>query len=120
MLSNCFNFSNQLCRLRLSYFQIISKPSFLSDLVFEKRGSLGILNLNRPQSLNALNVNMIRCLTEKLIDWDVDPNIKVILVKGLGGKAFCSGGDILNITNSVKEGGQVHNTFFQEEYVLGR
>ena len=40
------------------------------------------------------------------------------LFAGAGGKAFCAGGDIRSLTESVASGGTVHEEFFKEEYIL--
>ena len=78
---------------------------------------LGLLTLNRPKALNSLNLEMIRILGPVLRDWQrEDSGVKVVVVRGQGGKAFCAGGDIRAITEVP--GGEMQRTFFREEYQL--
>lgn len=80
--------------------------------------SLGILTLNRPAALNALSLTMVRQLADALQSWKADPAIKAIVLQGAGDKAFCAGGDIRAIYDSVKAGNHDYLTFFAEEYRL--
>ena len=40
-----------------------------SDIVLERRGGAGLITLNRPKALNALNLQMVRDLTSVLVLW---------------------------------------------------
>jgi len=76
--------------------------------------------LNRPQALNALNLNMVRQLSPQYKEWMKDPKT-VVIMRGSGDRAFCAGGDIRSIYDSVVEskGSQsLHRDFFSEEYRL--
>ncbi|GAW93041.1 enoyl-CoA hydratase/isomerase family protein [Calderihabitans maritimus] len=65
----------------------------MSDLIYEKKEPFAILKLNRPESLNAFSVSMLKGWAEALQDAQKDPEIRVIIVTGTG-KAFCAGGDV--------------------------
>lgn len=106
--------------IRSSHKAWTSYVSQTEGLLFQINGSLAIITLDRPKVLNSLSLESIRSFTKLLIACDDDPNIRVILVKGNGGKAFCSGGDIVGITNSARKGGDIHLRFFQEEYCLSK
>lgn len=73
------------------------KKSF-SDILFEEilgnHGNLGLITLNRPQVLNALNHDMFIALDKQLIDWQANKNIKAVIIRAAPGRAFCAGGDI--------------------------
>ena len=60
----------------------------------EKRGSLGLLTLDRPQALNALTHGMINAIAGQLQAWAGDNTIKTVAIRGAGSRAFCAGGDI--------------------------
>ena len=64
------------------------------DILVEKKGALGLLTLNRPQALNALNEAMVVGIQAGLDAFLIDPAIKAVLIRGAGPKAFCAGGDI--------------------------
>ena len=65
------------------------------EIVFNVlNNGVGEIVLNRPRALNALTLDMIRKMTSTLKAWENDPGIKMIIIKGEGGRAFCSGGDV--------------------------
>lgn len=59
----------------------------------EKIGKVGVLTLNRPEALNALNQEMLQALVQALQDFDADSTVTVMLIKG-SEKAFAAGADI--------------------------
>ncbi len=88
------------------------------ELLVDIRNHIAHLTLNRPQALNALSHGMIKSLTELLADWAVDDNIKAIIVRGAGAKAFCAGGDIRALYEAAIRGDHSEQDFFREEYAL--
>lgn len=54
--------------------------------------NLRTLTLNRPEALNALNIDMIHSITAELTKWENSEAAKLIILKGTG-RAFCAGGD---------------------------
>jgi enoyl-CoA hydratase/carnithine racemase len=94
------------------------------EVIFEVSGTLGLITLNRPKALNALTHNMCVKLYEQLQIWKLDSNIGAVLIKGAGGRAFCAGGDVVEIYNSGKANKQGDKTatawrdFFRDEYRL--
>ncbi|XP_062972328.1 3-hydroxyisobutyryl-CoA hydrolase, mitochondrial [Elgaria multicarinata webbii] len=89
-----------------------------AEVLFEKRGCAGVITMNRPQALNALNLPMIRQIHPQLKKWEQDPDTSLIIIKGAGDKAFCAGGDIRAITEAGKSGDRLAQDFFREEYIL--
>lgn len=88
------------------------------EVLFEVHQNAGLITLNRPKALNALNLNMIRTMHPVLKEWEKDPNINVIVMKGSGEKAFCAGGDVRAIAEERNSGGELSKQFFKEEYRL--
>jgi enoyl-CoA hydratase len=84
----------------------------------EKRGALGLLTLNRPAALNALNHGMIRALAAQLADWAHDGDIKTVAIRGAGDRGFCSGGDIRAVQQSVIAGTDEGARLLRDEYHL--
>src|SRR5258707_11590150 len=70
----------------------------------EKRGTLGLLTLDRPQALNALTHGMIKALAAQLQAWTVDDAIQAVAIRGAGERAFCAGGDIRAVHRAVAAG----------------
>jgi enoyl-CoA hydratase len=63
------------------------------NLLVERRGAVGIITLNRPQALNALNAALISELASALDDFENDTAIGAIVLTG-GEKVFAAGADI--------------------------
>jgi enoyl-CoA hydratase/carnithine racemase len=68
--------------------------SVICEKIKGKNGSLGVLLLNRPQVLNALNLEMCKASLETLHLWKTDPEIKCVFIHGNGERGFCAGGDV--------------------------
>ena len=62
-------------------------------ILFEKKGAVAKITLNRPQALNAMNDVMFREIGQALEDSEEDNNIRVVVITG-NGRAFCSGVDL--------------------------
>ncbi len=62
-------------------------------VLFEKRGKVGLITLNRPQALNALNAQLISELNQVLDACEADPEIGAMVLTG-SEKAFAAGADI--------------------------
>lgn len=65
-----------------------------NNLIIETRGSTAIITINRPDQLNALNVQTIDELNRIFMEMDGDETIRVIILTGAGEKAFVAGADI--------------------------
>ena len=66
----------------------------MSVILYEKKDQVGIITLNRPEKLNALNSAMIEGLGHYLHQAADDPEVKAILIRGEGKKAFTAGFDL--------------------------
>jgi len=69
------------------------KSAEYQNILVERRGAVGIITLNRPQALNALNAALIRDLGAAFDDLEMDPAIGAIVLTG-SDKAFAAGADI--------------------------
>src|ERR1700722_4449119 len=82
----------------------------------EKRGRLGLLTLNRPKALNALDHGMIRGITAQLQAWAADDGIAAVAIRGEGPRAFCSGGDIRAVQQAMVAGSGEGFVLLRDEY----
>ncbi|GLJ13658.1 hypothetical protein SUGI_0217640 [Cryptomeria japonica] len=73
--------------------------------------------LNRPKSLNAFTTLMVSQLHRLYQAWEDHPDVGVVVLKGAGDRAFCSGGDIVRIYELAKEGNMRKcKDFFNKAY----
>ncbi|WP_372815875.1 enoyl-CoA hydratase/isomerase family protein, partial [Psychrobacter sp.] len=70
---------------------------------------IGIMTLNTPKSLNALSVEMCQLLSQQLEQWQGDEQVVALLLKGAGDKAFCAGGDIRKLYDSMSSDAPLPN-----------
>jgi enoyl-CoA hydratase len=67
----------------------------MSELVLRERDAgTVLLTLNRPEKLNALNLALVRALSDTIGELDADPTVRVVILTGAGEKAFVAGADI--------------------------
>ena len=75
------------------------------NIVFEREGAVGILKVNRPKSLNALNPATVREIAACLEEVRQDHSIRCLIITGEGDRAFVAGADIsAMVSMSVIEG----------------
>jgi enoyl-CoA hydratase/carnithine racemase len=89
-----------------------------ADILFEQRGRLGLVTLNRPKALNALTHDMALRLERQLDDWRNDDAVAVVAIQGAGDKAFCAGGDIRALYDAGRVDGRNNWQFYADEYRL--
>ncbi|KAK4185005.1 Dak1 domain-containing protein [Podospora australis] len=89
------------------------------DVLFSSLYGLRTIQLNRPKKYNVVNGSMIRKIAPRLIEWSKSDMANVIVMKGTGDKAFCSGGDVRELVQ-WNEAGKAHKSkaFFDKEYKL--
>lgn len=83
----------------------------MSSILFEQKGAVAFITLNRPEKFNAFNREMALLLQEKL-DTCKDPAIRAVLLTGAG-KAFCAGQDLAEV---VDPNGPGMNRILGEHY----
>jgi enoyl-CoA hydratase/carnithine racemase len=88
------------------------------QVLSETHNHVALVTLNRPAALNALSMDMVVQLRDALHSHAADPEVRAVLVQGAGDKAFCAGGDIRALYQSVKESGSMHRDFLLAEYPL--
>ena len=90
-----------------------------AEVLFEKKGVVGLITLNRPKALNALTHNMVKLMDAQLRNWSEDDSIDVVVIVGAGEKAFCAGGDI-RVLYDQGQSGDSWKEFYWDEYRLNR
>lgn len=89
-----------------------------TELSFSREGQIGLITLNRPAALNALNLAMIKSLQQQLSLWADDRSIHAVIIQGSGERAFCAGGDIRSLYDNAQLPLIEKLQFFWHEYRL--
>ncbi|MBX4939607.1 enoyl-CoA hydratase/isomerase family protein [Rhizobium binae] len=88
------------------------------EVIIERRGTAGIIRLNRPRALNSLTLAMIRRITQALDGFARDADVAAVVAIGEGERGFCAGGDIRALHESARAGDGLAGTFWREEFRL--
>lgn len=85
----------------------------------EIKNGVGIITLNRPDVLNAMNWEMTQALFKTLTDWKEDYHVHMVVFEGAGDKAFCAGGDVRAIYQAHQgKNESMLREFYHTEYAL--
>lgn len=96
------------------------------EIVAQKENGIVTITLHRPEALNALTLEMIRLLSSGLRRWEDEDDVRAIIFRGAGDKAFCAGGDVkaaYELGMRYRKGiadERLMTLFFGEEYRLNR
>lgn len=89
------------------------------SLIAKREGIAGTLLMNRPKALNALDLPMIRAFAAAIADWRDDAAVRLVVLEGAGGRAFCAGGDVRAVRAASIAGDRAGvEAFFAEEYAV--
>ena len=75
-------------------------------MLSRKDGRVGYVIFNNPEKHNAVSLDMWQAAVGILDDFQNDPDIRVVVVTGAGGKAFVSGADISRIREGALRRGR--------------
>ena len=64
------------------------------ELLYERRGPAAVITFNRPRARNAMTFAMYEALYARCEEVDADDDVRVLVLRGSGGRAFVSGTDI--------------------------
>lgn len=73
--------------------------STMKYIQLEPQGDIAILRINRPEALNAINVDVISELSKMIDILAADDSIKAVVITGAGERSFCAGADISYMVN---------------------
>ena len=89
-----------------------------TEILTRVSSGVGIITLNRPKALHALNRAMCEAMIEALQAWRDDETVQSILIDHSGERGFCAGGDIRMIAESGAGDASEAKAFFRTEYQL--
>lgn len=73
--------------------------SNMKYIQLEPQGEIALLRINRPEALNAMNIDVVSELSRTVDIVGADESIKVVIITGAGEKSFCAGADISYMVN---------------------
>ncbi|MFD6389040.1 enoyl-CoA hydratase/isomerase family protein [Nocardia sp. NPDC055029] len=92
------------------------------EVLITVEDGLGLVTLNRPKAINALNHPMALAITDALRAWADDTAVRAVVVTGAGERGLCAGGDIVAIHADAKGGtagaDSPTGVFWHDEYIL--
>ena len=87
------------------------------DIRFSTHGRAGLITLDRPRALNALNADMAVAIRTQLELWAVDSEVGHVVMVGSEPRAFCAGGDVRDLHGIAARGEfERMETHFHAEY----
>lgn len=93
----------------------MSQPVVFEEKVAGNGARIGVARLNAEKTLNALSLEMIDLLTERLSAWAVDPGVALVVLEGAGEKAFSAGADL----HKAHEAMLAHHASAQRDDIRG-
>ena len=96
----------------------IKLNNLASHVFHDVVGVSGVVTLDRPHALNALNGDMVWSLHEIFTRWKNDPAVGHVVLSSSSSRAFCAGGDVRQVRDSILAGDFLRqNSFFRGEYL---
>jgi enoyl-CoA hydratase len=92
----------------------VSKTPTLANVLYEKRGAIAHVTVNRPKVLNALNAATWQDLSTAFEDAKSDPAVRGIILTGAGDKAFIAGADISGLAQATAIDAERSSRFGQQ------
>ena len=80
----------------------------LENVLYEKKGAIAYVTINRPKVLNALNQRTIDELDQAIGELEADAAVRAIVLTGAGEKAFVAGADINELAVQSPTSGREH------------
>ena len=101
----------------------MSQVVLFEELETSTELKVAVATLNSEKSLNALSLEMVELLYPQLKAWAEDSNIAMVVLQGAGEKAFCAGGDVVDLYHASTALGKGEyarevESFFTKEYQL--
>jgi len=87
-----------------------------AEVMFQQRGHAGVVVLNRPRAVNALNQHMVEAVDAQLRAWASDPSIEHVVITGAGERGLCVGGDVVAMYRDMVAGERASHDFFRAEF----
>ena len=81
-----------------------------NNIILESENSVATIRLNRPDALNALNLDLLHEFSSAVSEVEADQSVKVLVIRGQG-RAFCAGSDLLLFDSLLDDLAQLNPYF---------
>ena len=88
------------------------------NILYEKKGGIAYITVNRPKVLNALNRKTVEELDHALLDARDDAGVRVLILTGAGEKSFVAGADISELARETPVKGKEFSLYGQSVFHL--
>ena len=92
----------------------------MSKILYDTKGSIACITINRPEAMNAFDLETASLMGERLREFDGDPALRVAILTGAGDKAFCAGADLKKMHGGSHDGGINELWDFERQNRLGQ
>ncbi len=89
-----------------------------SEIEFSVDGPIGRMHLTKEKSLNSLTQAMCLGMHRHLDEWAADDSIHAVVVTAEGQRAFCAGGDVIQVSTAGQQDPVAAREFFHVEYAM--
>jgi enoyl-CoA hydratase len=89
-----------------------------NEVLVKVDNGVGFLTLNRPKAINSLTHSMVTTLHAALTEWELDDDVRAVVLSGAGDRGLCAGGDVVAIYHSARADGVEARRFWRDEYLL--
>ena len=90
------------------------------EIHFNTKDGVGIITLNRPSALNALNADMLTAIHQQLLQWEKNDAILSVLIQSSTPRIFCAGGDVKAVYLAHQKKIKNLSVYFKKEYELNQ
>lgn len=97
----------------------MTEPVVLFETIAAANGKrIAVATLNAEKTLNSLTLAMVDLMLAQLTQWERDENVAAVILRGHSDKAFCAGGDVVQVYKSACAQSDYAAQFFEREYRL--
>jgi len=72
-------------------------------IILERKDGIGYLTLNRPERANTISFQLMLDVVSAMDEVEHDPEYRVVIVTGAGGKHFCGGADLRDFAERARQ-----------------
>lgn len=95
-------------------FPVLTIPAMTANVLYEKRGAIAYVTINRPKVLNALNAETWQGMQTAFAHAQNDPAVRGVILTGAGDKAFIAGADISGLAQATAVDAERSSRFGQQ------